>query len=151
MVCETKNGEPARDSPVLALGVLGLESQTESELKLAHADGRARGGVCFDVGNLAGAATAIHATIEVVADAENWVVEDVVRVEAELRFDTLGDAEALRERQVVVEGMGSAIRIEADVADLTASGQREGTRSWTGSLALVILTGDIRWRIGDFR
>jgi len=126
--------------PVLALGVLGSESQTESELKLAHADGRARGGVCFDVGNLAGAATAIHATVEVVANAENWVVKEVVGVKAELRFDTLGDSEALGERHVVVEGMGPAIRIEADVADLTASRQREGTGSWAGGLALVILT-----------
>jgi hypothetical protein len=72
---------------------LGLKSQTESKLKLAHAYGRARRGVCLDVGNLASAATAIYATIEVVADAENWVIEDVVRVEAELRFDTLGDGE----------------------------------------------------------
>ena len=36
--------------------------------------------------------------------------------------------------------MGPAIRIEADVADLTASRQREGTGSWAGGLALVILT-----------
>ena len=55
------------------------------------------------------------------------MVEEVVSVEAELRLDALGDGEVLRQRHVIVEGMRTAIGIDADIADLAASGQRERT------------------------
>ena len=55
------------------------------------------------------------------------MVEEVVRIEAELRFDALGNGEVLGERHVVVEGMRTAMGIEADITDLPARGKSEGT------------------------
>src|SRR5580704_7978419 len=126
-----------------------LESDPDSELELPHANGRTRGGIRFDVRDLAGAAAAVHAGVA--GDGENRVVEHVVGIEPELCLDTLGDGEILRERDVIVEGVRTAIGIETDIADLAASGKHERTGSRTCRLAGIACTTNIRGRVRDFR
>src|SRR5580765_388758 len=77
------------------------------------------------------------------------MVEEVVSIEAELSLDAFGDRERLANCHVVEEGIRSAIGIEADVADLTARGQRERTGGRTSSLALVVEAGKVDRRVGD--
>ena len=48
---------------VLLLFVSSLESDPEPELKLAHANGSARGGIGLDIRDLASAAAAIYAGV----------------------------------------------------------------------------------------
>ena len=57
------------------------------------------------------------------------MVKNVVGIEAELRFDALGDGEVLRQRHVIVEGMRTAIGIKSCIADLAAARKGEGTRA----------------------
>src|SRR5262245_12295829 len=57
------------------------------------------------------------------------MVEHVVSVKAELRFDFFGEVEALRQRQVGEERVRAAERIASNVPDLAASGQRERSGS----------------------
>jgi len=54
------------------------------------------------------------------------MVENVVGIEAELRFDALGDGEVLRQRHVIVEGMRTAIGIKSGIADLAAARRVKG-------------------------
>ena len=65
------------------------------------------------------------------------MVEHVVGIEAELRLDALGDGEVLRQRHIIVEGVGPPQRIEPSVADLAATRKREETRGRTRKRAGV--------------
>src|ERR1700675_3459765 len=103
---------------------MDLKSDPDSELELTHAHRRTRSGIRFDVRDLTRAAAAIDAGIA--RNREHGMVEHVVGIEAELRFDALGDREVLRYRHVIVEGMGPTIRKDPGAADLAATRKREG-------------------------
>src|SRR5260370_30523790 len=123
---EQKNGEPVR-APRRGVGFPSsslLESDTEAELQLTHANGGTRGGIGLDVRDLASLAAAIYATV---GQGQHGVVEEVVSIEAELCFDALRDDEVLRQRHVVVEGMRTPVGINSYVTNLSASGKNERT------------------------
>ncbi len=105
-------------------------------MQLAHAGRRTWRAVGFDVGDLTSIAAAIDAGVALVGvEAQDNVIEYVIRIEAELRLDTLCDGEALRERHVREKCTRSAERIEASIADMTASGKRERSGSRTSQRA----------------
>ena len=71
------------------------------------------------------------------------MVEQVISIKAELSLNALGDGEALRERHVIVEGMRATIGVEADIADLAASGKSEWAGDRTGRPAGVAGAGEV--------
>jgi hypothetical protein len=100
-----------------------LESESETELELAHAARRPRRIVVFDVGDPARVAAAIYARVALgAAEGQHWVIEHVVSVKAELCSVPFGDGEGLRKGQVGVEPAWTTVRIAPDIADLAASG-----------------------------
>lgn len=119
-------------TPRLLWGVLGLESESQTELQLTHAVRCIRRSIGLDIGDLTGVASAVYAEVTLRgAEAEHRMVEHVVGVETELRFDLLGEIEALRQRQVGEEGVRTAERVATDVADLAATGQGKWSRCRT--------------------
>src|SRR5580704_899869 len=79
------------------------------------------------------------------------MVEQVVSVEAELRFVALGNIEGLRQGHVIVERVRTAEGIETGIADLAAGGQSERTGARTNRLARVVLARDVSRRVLNFR
>src|SRR5690349_865103 len=126
---EHKKGGAREGSPFSFGVLLLLESEPQTELQLAHAVRRVRGSIAFDVLNAAWiAAGAVDTSVALVrVESQHRVIEYVICVKAELRFNTLGEVEALRQRHIGEERTGSAIRIETHVTNRSASGQREGT------------------------
>ena len=73
-----------------------LESHAQTELQLAHSGRRTWRAISLDVRDLASVAAAVDASVALVrVETEHNVVEDVVRVKAELSLDAFGDREAL--------------------------------------------------------
>ena len=97
-----------------------LENEFNAELQLAHANRSTGGGIRLDVRDLARAGCAEAIDALVTRQGQHRMVEQVVRVKAELRLETLRNVEVLRERHVIVEGMRASIRVESEIPDLAA-------------------------------
>src|SRR5215471_9810840 len=78
------------------------------------------------------------------------MVEYVISIKTELRYVFFRDVEVLSDRQVGGKCMRSSQPVPSRFADMTASGQRERSRSRTGKDAGVVRTSDIR-RGNDLR
>jgi len=65
------------------------------------------------------------------------MVEDVVRIKAELCLDAFGNRETLRESHVGEEATRAAQGIAAEVADLATSGQSKRAARWPSQCARI--------------
>ena len=86
-----------------------LENEFNTELQLPHANRGTGGGIRLDVRDLARAGCAKAINTLVTRQSQHRMVKQVVRIEAELRFEALRDVEVLRQRHVIIEGMRASI------------------------------------------
>ena len=102
-----------------------LKDEAEAELQLAHAYGSAGSRVGFDVGNLPGTRSTEAIQALVAGYGKHGMIEKIVRIEAELRLVAFGDGESFQQREVIVEGVRTVVRIKAHIADLAAGRERQ--------------------------
>src|SRR5215472_14868451 len=55
------------------------------------------------------------------------MIEQIVYIEAELCLVAFGDVESLQQREVIVEGVRTPVRIESHIADLAAGWESQGS------------------------
>jgi hypothetical protein len=119
-------------APRFVWGVRGLEKELESELELTHANRSTRSRIGLNVRDLASVAATIDTGVALIGvEAQHWMVEQVVGIEAELGLDALCNSEGLGKRHIIVERMRTAIRIVAYISDLSATRKSKHAGAWS--------------------
>src|SRR5215472_328048 len=119
----------SRRNPSVSLLRRELERELQSELELTHTGRGARRSVSFDIGDLAGIASAIDAGVPLVrVEAKHRMIEHVEGIHTELRLHALGNGEVLEERSVRKECTRPAEAVHSNITEVADSGIGERSR-----------------------